>query len=72
MLVLPMLQSFELFEGVFLTLRKSKTLTLRLKGRVGLTEKYIFNYAKQYITPHLITEKHENDNEKILKPHLHA
>ena len=44
----------------------------RLKGRVGLTEKYIFNYAKQYITPHLITEKHENDNEKILKPHLHA
>ena len=36
-----------------------------VKGRVGLTEKRIFNYAKQYITPHLITEEHENDNEKI-------
>ena len=42
-----------------------------LKGRVGLTEKRIFNYAKQYITsPHLINEKHENDNKKIWKLHF--
>ena len=38
---------------------------LVLKGLDHVTEKRIFNYAKQYITPHLITEEHENDNEKI-------
>ena len=53
-------------------LKSKLTPRSKLKGRVGLTEKYVFHYAKQYITPHLITEKHENDNEKILKPHLHA
>ena len=45
--------------------RFRSSLEPTLKGRVGLTEKRIFNYAKQYITPHLITEEHENDNEKI-------
>ena len=37
----------------------------KLKGLDHFTESHIFNYAKQYITPHLITEEHENDNEKI-------
>ena len=42
-----------------------------IKGLDHFTESRIFNYAKQYITPHLITEEHENDNEKIWKLHLH-
>ena len=48
-----------------LKLKLRLRLRLNLKGLDHLTEKYIFNYAKQYITPHLITEEHENDNEKI-------
>ena len=35
-----------------------------VKGLDHFTESHIFNYAKQYITPHFITEEHENDNEK--------
>ena len=60
------------FSGEYLTvyfpLLSKKTLLgsgkYTVKGRVGLTESRIFNYAKQYITPHFITEEHENDNEK--------
>ena len=57
-----MAMAYEEFEK--LRLRLKQTPRPKLKGLDHFTESVIFNYAKQYITPHFITEEHENDNEK--------